>query len=97
VNKNFQGLTTQKNYLLKKRRSAKVGREKWRATETKICVFTVSASTTDRKIAEPGFKMDSPVWITEEENTGQNDTQMKTPTKDQSHQSQPSRITSHHY
>jgi hypothetical protein len=45
---------------LKKRRSAKVGREKWQTTETKICVFTVSASTTDRKIAEPGFKMDSP-------------------------------------
>jgi hypothetical protein len=55
---------------------------KWRATGTKNCVFTVSASTTYRKIAEPGFKMDSPVRITEEENTGQNDTWMKTPTKD---------------
>jgi hypothetical protein len=71
--------------------------EKWRATGTKSCVFTVSASTTDRKIAEPEFKMDNPVRITEEENTGQNDTQMKTATKDQFHQSQPSRITSHLY
>jgi hypothetical protein len=71
--------------------------EKWRATGTKNCVFTVSASTTDRKIAEPEFKMDSPVWITEEENTGQNDTRMKMPTKDRPHQSQPSRIMSHPY
>ncbi len=99
VNKKFHRLETQKllqHYLLKKRRSAKVQR-KWRATGTKICVFTVIASTTDRKIAEPGFKMDSPVRITEEENTGQNDTLMKKPTKDPSHRSQPSRITSHHY
>ena len=81
---------------MKKRRSAKV-RRKWRATGTKNCVFTVSASTTDRKIAEPEFKMDNPVQITEEENTGQNNTRMKTLTKDQFHQSQPSRITSHHY
>ncbi len=71
--------------------------EKWRATGTKICVFTVSASTTDRKSAEPGSRMDSPVQITEEENTGQNDTRMKTAIKDQRHQSQPSRIMSHLY
>jgi hypothetical protein len=84
------------HYLLKKQSSAKV-RRKWQATGTKICVFTVSASTTDRKIAEPGFKMDSPVQIIKEGNTGQNDTRMKMPTKDQSHQSQLSRITSRHY
>jgi hypothetical protein len=60
----------------------------WRATETRICVFTVSASTTDRKIAEPGFKMDSPVRISEEENTGQNDTLRKKQTKDLSHRFQ---------
>jgi len=88
--------TLLRHYLLKKRRSAKV-RRRWRATGTKICVFTVSASTTYRKIAEPGFKMDSPVWITEEENTGQNDTQMKMmlKDKDQLHKSQHSRVTSH--
>jgi len=82
----------------KKRRSAKV-RRKWRATGTKICVFTVSASTTDRKIAEPESRMDSPVRIIEEESTGQNDTRMKTTfkDKDQLHQSQPSRVTSHLY
>ncbi len=96
VNKKFHGLKhipLLRHYLLKKRRTAKVQR-KWRATGTKICVFTVSASTTDRKIAEPGFKMDSPVRITQEGNTGQNDTRMKTPTKDQS---QISWITSRHY
>ncbi len=75
----------------------KYNQEKWQATGTRICVFTVSASTTDRKIAEPGFKMDSPVRITEEENTGQKDTLIKKPTKDLSHRFQRSRITSHHY
>ncbi len=66
--------------------------EKWQATGTKICVFSVNASTTDRKSAEPESRMDSPVQITEEENTGQNDTRMKMVIKDQLHQSQPSRI-----
>ncbi len=71
-------------------------KRQWQATETRICVFTVSASTSDRKIAEPGFKMDSPVWIPEEENTGQNDTLMKKQPKDLSHQFRRSPITSHH-
>ena len=54
----------------------------WRATGTRICVFTVSASTTDRKIAEPESRMDNPVRTIEEENTGRNDTQMKMVLKD---------------
>ncbi len=71
--------------------------EKWRATGTRICAFTVNASTTDRKIAEPESKMDSPVWIIEEENTGRNDTltTMILKNKDQPHRSQHSRVTSH--
>jgi hypothetical protein len=71
--------------------------EKWRATGTRICVFTVSASTTDRKIAEPESRMDNPVWIIEEENTGQNDTRRKTMLKDKDplHQSQHSKAMSH--
>ena len=69
----------------------------WRATGTRICVFTVSASTTDRKIAEPESRMDNPVRTIEEENTGRNDTQMKMVLKDKDrpHQSQLSRATSH--
>jgi hypothetical protein len=82
---------------LKKPEECESTKKTWRATGTRICVFTVNASTTDRKIAEPGFKMDSPVRITEEENIGQNDKLMKKPTKDQSHQSQPSQIMSRHY
>ena len=35
--------------------------EEWRATGTRICVFTVSASTTNRKIAEPESRMDNTV------------------------------------
>ncbi len=70
-------------------------KRQWRATETRICVFTVSASTTDRRIAEPGFKMDSPVWIPEEENTGQDDTLIKKQLKNLSHQFRRSQITSH--
>jgi hypothetical protein len=71
--------------------------EEWRATGTRICVFTVSASTTDRKIAEPEYRMDSPVRIIEEENTGRNGTPMKMilKDKDRPHQSQHSKITSH--
>ena len=69
----------------------------WRATGTRICVFTVSASTTDRKIAEPESRMDNPVRTIEEENTGRNDTQMKMVLKDKDrpHQSQHSGVTSH--
>ncbi len=51
----------------------------WRATGTRICAFTVSASTTDRKNAEPESRMDNPVRTIEEENTGRNDTRMKMP------------------
>ncbi len=85
-----------RHYLLEKRRSAKV-RWKWRATGTRICVFTVSASTTGSKIAEPESRMDNPVRIIEEENTGQNDTRMKMMLKEKDwlHQSQHSRVTSH--
>ncbi len=85
-----------RHYLLKKRRSAKVW-QKWRATGTRICVFTVSASTTGRKSAEPESRMDNPVRIIEEENTGQNDTRMKTmfKEKDRPHQFWHSRVTSH--
>jgi hypothetical protein len=97
VNKKFHGLKNATTTLPFEKTEECGSTKKWRATGTKNCVFTVSASTTDRKIAEPEFKMDSPVRITEEENTGQNDTRMKTPTKDQFHQSQPSRITSHRY
>ena len=69
----------------------------WRATGTRICVFTVSASTTDRKIAEPESRMDNPVRTIEEENTGRNDTRMKKVPKDKDkpRQSQPSKVTSH--
>ena len=69
----------------------------WRATGTRICVFTVNASTTDRKIAEPEFRMDNPVRTIEEENTGRNNTRMKMVLKDKDrpHQSQPSKVTSH--
>ena len=71
--------------------------EKWRTTGTKICAFTVSASTTDRKNAEPESRMDNPVRTIEEENTGQNDTRMKMVPrdKDRPHRSQHSGVTSH--
>jgi hypothetical protein len=61
---------------LKKWKSAKVQR-KWQATGTKICVFTVSASTTDRRIAEPGFQTNGPVQMPEAENIGQGNTLMR--------------------
>ncbi len=71
--------------------------EEWRATGTRICVFTVSASTTERKIAEPESRIDSPVQIIEEENTGRNGTRMKMILKDKDrlHQYQHSKVTSH--
>ncbi len=50
----------------------------WRATGTRICASTVSASTTDRKNVEPESRMDNPVRTIEEENTGQNNTRMNT-------------------
>ena len=69
----------------------------WRATGTRICAFTVSASTTDRKNAEPESRMDNPVRTIEEGNTGLNDTRMKMVlrNKDQPHQSQHSEVMSH--
>ena len=51
--------------------------QQWRATGTRICASTVSASTTDRKIAEPGFKTNSPVRMPEAENIGQGNTLMR--------------------
>jgi hypothetical protein len=86
VNKKFHGLTTQE-----KNATTTLPFEKteecestttWRATGTRICVFTVNASTTDRKIAEPEFRMDNPVRTIEEENTGRKDTRMKMVLKD---------------
>jgi hypothetical protein len=103
VNKKFHRLATQVTATttlpFEKTEECESTKKKWRATGTKICVFTVSASTTDRKSAEPESRMDSPVWITEEESTGQNDTRMKTTIKekDQLHQSQPSKVMSHLY
>jgi hypothetical protein len=104
VNKKFHGLTTQlkkktatTTFPFKKNRGVRKYEEEWRATGTRICVFTVSASTTDKKSAEPESRMDNPVPITEEENTGRNDTRMETTIKDQFHQSQLSRIMSHPY
>ena len=85
-----------RRYVLKKRRSAEQ-RTTWQATGTRICAFTVNASTTDRKIAEPQSRMDNPVRIIEEENIGRNDTRMKRILKDKDrlHQSQHSKVTSH--
>jgi hypothetical protein len=79
----------------KKRRSAK--QTTWQATGTRICAFTVNASTTDRKIAEPESGMDNPVRTIEEGNTGRNDTQMKKVPKDKDkpRRSQLSKATSH--
>jgi len=101
VNKKYHRLTTLKKtftpqqFLLKKRRSAE--QTTWRATGTRICASTVSASITDRKNAEPESRMDNPVWTIEEENTGRNDTRtrMVLKDKDRPHPSQPSRVTSH--
>ncbi|MFN9908120.1 MAG: hypothetical protein ACK56F_18635, partial [bacterium] len=62
-----------------------------------ICAFTVNASTTDRKIAEPESRMDNPVRTIEEGNTGRNDTRMKKVPKDKDkpRQSRLSKATSH--
>ncbi len=68
----------------------------WRATGTQICASTISASTTDRKSAEPGFKTNSPVRMPEAENIGQGDTLMRKLLKSLSHRFQRSRTTSHH-
>ncbi len=72
-------------------------KQQWQATGTRICVFTVSASITGRRNAEPWFKINSPAWITEEENTGPNDTLSKKRRKDLSHRFRHSQITSHHW
>jgi hypothetical protein len=102
VNKQYHGLTTLKSncyydITFWKNGGVRKYDEEWRATGTRICVFTVSASTTDRKIAEPESRMDSPVRIIKEENTGRNGTRMKMilEDKDQLHQYQHSKVTSH--
>jgi hypothetical protein len=56
--------------------------QQWRATGTQTCASTVSASTTDRKIAEPGFKTNSPVQMPEAENIGQGNILMRKRLKD---------------
>ncbi len=95
-------------FSFKKRRKAEYKNKKqrqWRATGTKIGVYTVSASITDRKNAETGFKITSPARTTEEENTGPSntlikkrpkDTLMDQRHKDLSHQSRHSKTTLHH-
>ncbi len=102
VNKQYHGLTTLRSnsyydITFWKNGGVRKYDEEWRDTGTRICVFTLSASTTDRKIAEPESRMDSPVRIIEEENTGRNSTQMKMILKDKDrlHQSQHSKVTSH--
>ena len=102
VNKQYHGLTTLKKTATTTLPFGKNGGvqkydEKWRTTGTRICAFTVSASITDRKNAEPESRMDNPVRTIEEENTGQNDTRMKMVprNKDRPHQSQHSGVTSH--
>jgi hypothetical protein len=58
-------------------RQYKQEERQWRATGTQTCASTVSTSTPDRKIAEPGFKTNSPVWMPEAENIGQGNTLMR--------------------
>jgi hypothetical protein len=58
-------------------RIRKQKQRQWRATGTKIGVYTVSASITHRKNAETGFKITSPARTTVEENTGPSNTLMK--------------------
>ena len=58
-------------------RQYKQEERQWRATGTQICAFTVSALTTDRKNAEPGFKTNSPVRMPEAKNIGQGNTLMR--------------------
>jgi hypothetical protein len=77
-------------------RKYKQEERQWRATGTRTCASTVSASTTDRKIAEPGFKTNSPVRMPEAENIGQGNTLMRKRLKDLSHQFRRSQTTSHH-
>ena len=68
----------------------------WRATGSQTCASTVSDSTMDRKIAEPGFKTNSPVRMPEAENIGQgNNTLMRKQLKDLSHRFRCSQTTSH--
>ena len=103
VNKQYHGLTTLKirnryyDATFWKNGGVRKYDEKWWTTATRICAFTVSASTTDRKIAEPESRMDNPVRTIKEENTGRNDTRMKMVlrNKDRPHRSQHSGVTSH--
>ncbi len=70
--------------------------QQWRATGTRACVFTVSASITGRKNAEPGSKTNSPAWMPEAENIGQGDTLMRKRLKDLFHRFWHSQTMSHH-
>jgi hypothetical protein len=77
-------------------RQYKQEERQWRATGTQTCASTVSTSTTNWKIAEPGFKANSPVRMPEAGNIGQGNTLMRKRLKDLSHQFQRSQTTSHH-